>query len=69
MKDGELTIEEIKQGIRQRTIANDIVPALCGSAFKNKGVQTCWMLSIDICQRTDEVKAITGFWMTVGKVD
>ncbi len=35
----ELTIEEIKRGIRSRTIAGEIVPALCGSAFKNKGVQ------------------------------
>ena len=34
-----LTIEEIKQGIRVRTIANEIVPVFCGSAFKNKGVQ------------------------------
>ena len=40
LEGGELTNEEIKQGIRQRTIANDIVPALCGSAFKNKGVQS-----------------------------
>ncbi|HEB78348.1 MAG TPA: elongation factor G, partial [Methylothermaceae bacterium] len=35
----ELTVEEIKRGIRSRTIAGEIVPALCGSAFKNKGVQ------------------------------
>ena len=40
LEGGELTNEDIKQGIRQRTIANEIVPALCGSAFKNKGVQT-----------------------------
>ncbi|MDD5272403.1 MAG: elongation factor G, partial [Methylovulum sp.] len=37
--EGELSAEEIKQGIRLRTIANQIVPAFCGSAFKNKGVQ------------------------------
>lgn len=36
---GELTIEEIKSGIRARAINNEIVPTLCGSAFKNKGVQ------------------------------
>jgi len=35
----ELTVEEIKRGLRARTIAGEIVPALCGSAFKNKGVQ------------------------------
>ena len=33
-----LTEEEIKAGLRKRTIANEIVPMLCGSAFKNKGV-------------------------------
>jgi elongation factor G len=35
----ELTDEEIKQGLRMRTLRNEVVPVLCGSAFKNKGVQ------------------------------
>ena len=35
----ELSEEDIKKGLRKRTIANEIVPMLCGSAFKNKGVQ------------------------------
>ncbi len=35
----ELTIEEIKMGLRARTLKSEIVPVLCGSAFKNKGVQ------------------------------
>ena len=35
----QLTTEEIHQGLRARTIQNEIVPMLCGSAFKNKGVQ------------------------------
>ncbi|HLD17205.1 MAG TPA: elongation factor G [Coxiellaceae bacterium] len=39
LEDGELTDDEIRQGIRQRTINNEIVPMFCGSAFKNKGVQ------------------------------
>jgi elongation factor G len=39
LEEGELTEEEIKQGLRQRCIANEIVPMFCGSAFKNKGVQ------------------------------
>lgn len=39
LETGELSVQEIKQGIRKRTIANEIVPILCGSAFKNKGVQ------------------------------
>ncbi|MFP4162010.1 MAG: GTP-binding protein, partial [Ectothiorhodospira sp.] len=39
LDNGELTTEEIKKGLRARTLSNEIVPALCGSAFKNKGVQ------------------------------
>jgi elongation factor G len=39
LEGGELSIEDIKRGLRQRTIAGEIVPMLCGSAFKNKGVQ------------------------------
>ena len=39
LEDGELSNEEIIEGIRIRTLANEIVPVICGSAFKNKGVQ------------------------------
>jgi elongation factor G len=39
LETGELSHEEIRHGLRKRTIANQIVPVLCGSAFKNKGVQ------------------------------
>ena len=39
LETGELSEEEIKQGLRIRTLANEIVPMLCGTAFKNKGVQ------------------------------
>ncbi len=39
LEEGALTAEEIKQGLRLRAIASEIVPMLCGSAFKNKGVQ------------------------------
>ena len=39
LEDGELSVDEIRRGIRARTLRNEIVPALCGSAFKNKGVQ------------------------------
>jgi elongation factor G len=39
LEGDELTEEEIRAGIRQRTLANEIIPMLCGSAFKNKGVQ------------------------------
>jgi len=39
LESGDLSLEEIKKGLRIRTINNEIVPMLCGSAFKNKGVQ------------------------------
>ena len=39
LESGDLSEEEIKQGLRLRTISTEIVPMLCGSAFKNKGVQ------------------------------
>src|SRR5947208_348112 len=39
LESNELSVEEIKKGLRIRTINNEIVPMLCGSAFKNKGVQ------------------------------
>jgi elongation factor G len=61
LEGGELTSEEIKQGIRQRTIDNDIVPAICGSAFKNKGVQTMLDAVVEYLPAPDEVKAIKGF--------
>ena len=61
LDDGELTVEEIKAGIRARTLANEIVPALCGSAFKNKGVQTMLDAVIEYLPAPDEVKAIRGF--------
>ena len=61
LEDGALDDREIKQGIRARTLANEIVPALCGSAFKNKGVQTVLDAVIDYLPAPDEVKAIKGF--------
>ncbi|GGE75187.1 elongation factor G 1 [Streptosporangium jomthongense] len=60
LEGGELTIEEIKQGLRARTIANEIVPACCGSAFKNKGVQAVLDAVIEYLPAPDEVKAIRG---------
>lgn len=60
LEEGELTDEEIKAGIRERTLANQIVPALCGSAFKNKGVQTMLDAVIEFLPAPDEVKAIRG---------
>ena len=60
LEEGDLSIEDIKKGIRIRTIANEIVPALCGSAFKNKGVQAVLDAVIDFLPAPDEVEAIKG---------
>ncbi len=60
LEGGELTAEEIRQGLRIRTLANEIVPALCGSAFKNKGVQAMLDAVIDYLPAPTEVKAIEG---------
>ena len=56
----ELTEEEIKIGIRQRTLASEIVPTFCGSAFKNKGVQAVLDGVIDYLPSPTEVKDIEG---------
>jgi elongation factor G len=60
LEGGELTEEEIKQGIRERTLANEIIPVLGGSAFKNKGVQAVLDAVIDYMPSPTEVKAIEG---------
>ena len=60
--DGEaLTAADVKTGLRSRTLDNQIVPAMCGSAFKNKGVQTLLDAVVDYLPAPDEVKAIKGF--------
>src|ERR1700687_1328605 len=56
----ELSPEDIKKGIRKRTIANEIVPMLCGSAFKNKGVQAMLDAVIDYLPAPVDVPAILG---------
>ena len=56
----ELTIEEIKAGLRTRTLANEIVLVTCGSAFKNKGVQAVLDGVIEYMPSPTEVKAIEG---------
>ena len=60
LEDAELTEAEIREGIRVRTLANEIVPALCGSAFKNKGVQAMLDAVIHYLPAPTEVKAIDG---------
>ncbi|WP_210397123.1 elongation factor G [Motiliproteus sediminis] len=60
LEEGELSAEEIKAGIRQRTLNNEIVPMLAGSAFKNKGVQAMLDAVVEMMPSPLEVKAIEG---------
>ena len=60
LETGALTPEQIRAGIRLRTIANEVVPALCGSAFKNKGVQPFLDAIIEFLPAPNEVPAIVG---------
>ena len=60
LESGELSPEQIKEGLRIRSLGNEIILALCGSAFKNKGVQAVLDAVIDYLPAPDEVKAIEG---------
>jgi elongation factor G len=60
LDEGDLSEEEIKQGLRARTLNNEIVPMLCGSAFKNKGVQAMLDALVDYMPSPLDVPAITG---------
>jgi elongation factor G len=60
LEGGELTNEEIKEGLRQRTIACEIVPAVCGSSFKNKGVPLVLDAVIDYLPAPSEIPPIQG---------
>ncbi|RDE18151.1 elongation factor G [Motiliproteus coralliicola] len=60
LEEGDLSAEEIKQGLRARTLANEIVPMQAGSAFKNKGVQAVLDAVIELMPSPLDVKAIEG---------
>ncbi len=60
LENGDLPVEKIKAGIRQRTIANEIVPMLCGSAFKNKGVQAMLDAVIDFMPSPVDIPPVPG---------
>ncbi|MBA57956.1 MAG: elongation factor G [Gammaproteobacteria bacterium] len=53
--------KDIIYGIRKRTLSNELVPAFCGSAFKNKGVQTVLDGVVNFLPSPDEVEAVKGF--------
>lgn len=57
---GNLSVEQIRQGIRARVLANEVIPVLCGSAFRNKGVQSMLDAVVDYLPSPVEVPAIKG---------
>ena len=61
LEEGDLTEEEITHGLRVRTINSEIQPMLCGTAFKNKGVQRMLDAVIELMPSPLDVKAIKGF--------
>jgi len=61
LEEGDLSEEEITNGLRVRTIAGEIQPMLCGTAFKNKGVQRMLDAVIELMPSPLDVKAIKGF--------
>ncbi len=60
LETGELSADEIRAGLRIRTLANEIVPTLCGSAFKNKGVQAMLDAIVSFMPSPLDVPAIKG---------
>ena len=60
LEEGDLSEEEIKKALRQRTIASEIVPMLCGSAFKNKGVQAMLDAVIELMPSPVDIPPVTG---------
>ena len=60
LEEGDLSSDDIRRGIRARTIRNEVVPALCGSAFKNKGVQALLDAVICYLPAPDDVPPVQG---------
>ena len=60
LEEGDLSEEEIKSALRKRTIANEIVPMLCGSAFKNKGVQAMLDAVVELMPSPVDIPPVTG---------
>jgi elongation factor G len=60
LESGDLSVEEIKAALRKRTIANEIVPMLCGSAFKNKGVQAMLDAVIEYMPAPTDIPPVKG---------
>jgi elongation factor G len=60
LEEGDLSEDEIKKALRQRTIASEIVPMLCGSAFKNKGVQAMLDAVVELMPAPTDIPPVKG---------
>ena len=60
LEEGDLSVADLKKGLRIRTLANEVVPMLCGSAFKNKGVQAMLDAVLDYLPSPVDIQAING---------
>lgn len=60
LESGDLSPEQIRSGLRARTLASEIIPVFCGSAFKNKGVQTVLDGVIDYLPAPSDVPPVKG---------
>ena len=60
LENGDLSEEDIKSGLRERTLSSEIVVTLCGAAFKNKGVQTLLDAVIDFLPAPNQIKPVRG---------
>ncbi|MEX1376885.1 MAG: elongation factor G [Eubacteriales bacterium] len=69
LEEGDLSEAEIKAALREATISNEIIPVLCGSAYKNKGVQPVLDAMVDYLPSPLDVPAITGIHPDTEKED
>jgi elongation factor G len=69
LDEGKLSEADIREGIRLRTLANEIVPTLCGSAFKNKGVQAMLDAIVEFMPSPVDVPAIEGVLDDAGETE
>ncbi len=68
LEEGDLTEAEIKAGIRVQVLKNEIVPVLCGSAFKNKGVQSLLDAVVDYLPSPKDVGSVSGIAESEGQL-
>ncbi len=60
LEEGEITVDELKSGIRKAVVTGEFFPVLCGSAFKNKGVQLLLDAVVEYLPAPTDIEAITG---------